>query len=183
MEIKSKYKFTRMGEFMYRVCARWTKFILKHRWLYYVLMFTWALPVTLMGLIGALVLMVAGKKPHKFYWVFYQEVGEWWGGLEMGVNFFRDKKSGYHYINNHEQGHSIAQISWMGVFAIFVVMIPSAIRYWYQEFRSRKGKPNKDYDAIWFESAATDCGDYAVWYLDKVKEAKIKSEVKEDDHE
>ena len=75
-------------------------------------MFTWALPVTVVGLLVALVCMICGAKPKKFGWVFYQEVGpDWWGGLEMGVNFFRDKKSGFHYINDHEFGHSLAQIS------------------------------------------------------------------------
>ena len=172
MTIKPKYTFTKLGTFMYNICVKWTEFIVKHRWLYYVLMFTWALPVTLMGLLSSFILMLFGKKPHKFYWTYYQEVGDWWGGFSLGLNFFKDKKSGYHYIGDHEQGHSISQTCWMGIFALFIVMIPSAIRYWYQEFRSRKGKPNKDYDAIWFESAATDCGEYIVWYEDK----KIKGE-------
>jgi hypothetical protein len=43
---------------------------------------------------------------------------------------------------------------------IFLVSIPSAIRYWYQEFRSRKGKTNKPYDSFWAEDSATTCGEY-----------------------
>ena len=38
---------------------------------------------------------------------------------------------------------------------IFIVMIPSAVRYWYREYIYRKDRERyyklPDYDAIWFE--------------------------------
>lgn len=37
----------------------------------------------------------------------------------------------------------------------FVIALPSAIRYHYQNWRSKKGLENKPYDAIWFEGQAT----------------------------
>ena len=67
----------------------------------------------------------------------------------------------------HEFGHAISQNSLLGPIAIFLCFIPSAIRYWYFEIRSRKGKTNKPYSAIWFEDGADMCGKYAVSALSK----------------
>jgi hypothetical protein len=44
----------------------------------------------------------------------------------------------------------------------FIVAIPSAIRYHYQNYRSSKGLSNKEYDAIWFEGMATKWGTKAI---------------------
>ena len=53
----------------------------------------------------------------------------------------------------------------------FVVSIPSAIRYWYQELKyERKGLTCPvEYDAVWFEDAATQCGRWAVNYIENKK--------------
>ena len=47
----------------------------------------------------------------------------------------------------HEFGHSF-QNAILGPFMIFLVSIPSAIRYWYQTIRESKGKTNKPYDSF-----------------------------------
>ena len=46
----------------------------------------------------------------------------------------------------------------MGPLTIFIEFIPSAIRYWILEYKRHKGLPVPDYDAIWFESNASDIG-------------------------
>ena len=57
----------------------------------------------------------------------------------------------------HEIGHTF-QNAVLGPLYPFLVLIPSAIRYWMFGSRTRHGKPNPPYDGIWFEAAATDVG-------------------------
>lgn len=65
----------------------------------------------------------------------------------------------------HEYGHSIQVMIW-GPLWLFVVAIPSVIRFWYREwyykhkyFTTRKSLP--PYDSIWFEGQATRWGNRA----------------------
>lgn len=126
--------------------------------LFYILSFTWGLPMTLVGLIVAFVLVIAGYKPKKWNYCYYFEVGESWGGLELGAFFITNKNSSQH-VKNHEHGHGI-QNCYLGPFMPFVICVPSAIRYWYREIKYlRKNKmPPTDYDSIWFECSATKLG-------------------------
>lgn len=160
--------FTSYGRFMYNLCMRWTKFIVKHRALYYFLACTWGFLMTFIGALITVVLCACGCRPEHYYWIYYQKAGpEYWGGFEMGLMFVRDKKSSDKHINPHEFGHTF-QNCLFGPLMIFLVSIPSAIRYWYREIRERQGKKNEtDYDDIWFEKSATDCGNYAVNYFEE----------------
>lgn len=119
---------------------------------FYALSFTWGLPLTLIGCVVALVLMALGYKPKKWDYCWYFEVGEGWGGLELGVFFLKDK-SVSDRIPRHETGHAI-QNCYFGPLMIFLVCIPSAIRYWWRELFGGKGS----YDDIWFEGQATRLG-------------------------
>ena len=124
---------------------------------FYALSFTWGLPLTLIGLIVAAVLLCAGEKPKKWGLCCYFEVGENWGGLELGVIFLTNKSPSV-TCRNHELGHGI-QNCWFGFLMPFIVCIPSAIRYWYRAIRRKRGLPNKTaYDDIWFEGQATRLG-------------------------
>lgn len=124
---------------------------------FYLLSFTWGLPLTLVGLLVAAVLLCAGKKPKRWGYCWYFEVGEDWGGLELGVIFITNKNPGNH-IRNHEHGHGI-QNCYFGPLMPFIVSIPSAIRYWYRTIREMKGLKNETrYDDIWFEGQATKLG-------------------------
>ena len=75
----------------------------------------------------------------------------------MGLMFVRDHKSWGPGLNPHEFGHTF-QNCLMGPLTIFIEFIPSAIRYWILEYKRHKGLPVPDYDAIWFESNASDIG-------------------------
>jgi len=167
-EIKSQYEHSKAGTFMFNLCANWTAFIVKHKWLFYLLSLTWGILMTIFGTLITVVFAIAkifDKKItfFKYYWVYGIKVGpEYWGGMESGLMFIRDHKSSDRYINDHEFGHMICQNCLFGPLAIFMCFLPSATRYWYQEIRSRKGLQNKPYDSIWFEDAATMCGRYAV---------------------
>ena len=180
MEIKPLYEHSKVGSFMFNLCAKWTKFILKHRWLYYFMACTWGVIMTILGLIITLILGIVKifipKKIifERYYWIYSITVGpEWWGGCEMGLMFLRDHNSSVNYINPHEFGHTF-QNCLLGPLFPFMVAIPSAIRYWLRELFPKKiWAP---YDSAWFEDAATQCGVYAVRILSQKQEALDKKE-------
>ena len=124
--------------------------------LFYILSVIWGLPMTLVGGLTALVLMIAGFKPKRYGWCYYFEIGKNWGGLELGIIFLVNKNSS-RYTRNHEHGHALQNCIW-GPLMPFVISIPSAIRYWVREFQQRQGKVLKPYDSIWFEGQATRWG-------------------------
>lgn len=103
-------------------------------------------------------------------WVFIG--GDNWGGLSLGNFIFMDKTSAKGTrIINHEIGHSLQNILWGPLF-LFVIGIPSFLRYWYRETPIYLNNPEKhtDYDAIWFEGQATAWGTKYVEAYNKSKE-------------
>lgn len=128
--------------------------------IYYILQWTWGLPMTFIGL---LVFCICKIYQCRHYW--YRNAicivlpGDF-DGLELGMFFLRGKWSVG--LCEHEYGHSIQNLWWGPLFP-FVIAIPSAIRYWYRKFymkfiykNTRKKLP--DYDSIWFEGQATRLG-------------------------
>lgn len=81
-------------------------------------------------------------------------VGKNWGGFNLGAYSLIDEIT-KEKLYKHEVGHSI-QNCFFGPFMLFIVTIPSIVRYWYRKFN--KNKPLPPYDAIWFESMATKLG-------------------------
>lgn len=136
---------------------------MKQKLIFYVLSLTWGLPLTLVGLVTAAVLMCFGYKPKKWGGCWYFEIGKNWGGVELGLIFLKDQTDSVH-TKNHEFGHAI-QNCVFGPFMIFIVAIPSAIRYWYRRLQHMRGITiNTAYDDIWFEGSATRLG---TKYIDK----------------
>lgn len=136
----------RAGRFTTLSAPRW-------RWLYYLLSFTWGLPMNIAGGLVALVLLCCRKKPKWYGWNLCFELPVNFG-LSLGV-FFIAPIGGSTHTKNHEHGHSIQNI-YFGPFAVGVVNAPSAARFWIREIQSRRGnKPNTLYDEIWFERQAT----------------------------
>lgn len=125
---------------------------------FYLLSFTWGLPLTLVGFIVGAALMIAGKKPEKWGACWYFKIGQNWGGVELGLIFLTDNTPSEH-TKNHEHGHAI-QNCYFGFFMPFIVCIPSATRYWYRELKyHRKGlTPPTKYDDVWFEGQASKLG-------------------------
>ena len=130
---------------------------MKNKALFYILAFTWGLPMTLIGLFSACVLILMGHKGNKWGGCLYFNVGENWGGVSLGLVFITDKRDSER-TKNHEFGHAIQNCRY-GFLMPFIVCIPSFIRYWYREIRTRRGLENKTaYDDIWFEGEATALG-------------------------
>lgn len=107
--------------------------------LFYVLSFTWALPTTLLGGVAALFLFIIGKKPEKWGPCFTFRITNGYG-LEMGLFFLSPKDYKSVHINCHEVGHQLQACFILGPFQLFVVGIPSAIRYWLREMHGYKRK-------------------------------------------
>jgi hypothetical protein len=126
----------------------------KYKWLWYLIHFTWSLPMTLFGCIVALILVCRGHKPKIFGWCWCFELDTGWG-MEMGIFFIGKSKS----TKKHEHGHAIQNI-YLGPFAVTCVSIPSAIRFWTRELRKKKNPEIKleSYDKAWFEGQATKSG-------------------------
>lgn len=128
----------------------------RRRWIYYLLSFTWGLPMNIIGCIVALVLLCCGKKPEKYGWNYMFRLPVNFG-LELGIFFIAPLNATAH-TKNHEVGHSI-QNAYFGPFTIGVVSIPSAVRYWWRRIKQKMGKKiTTKYDDIWFEGQATQTG-------------------------
>jgi hypothetical protein len=101
---------------------------------YWLLQCTWGFIMTFIGAIAALGLIIAGHKPKTMGPTVYFEVGENWGGVELGGFFLCCKNAGEH-TKFHECGHGLQNIIW-GPLMPFVVCIPSAARYWLFNFKT-----------------------------------------------
>ena len=135
---------------------------------YWIISLTWGGLLTIPGLFVTLFCIIFLKgKPHRNGFSYIVEVGGDWGGLEFGAVALcgsYSQKDGpcynpywYDHTRCHEAGHGIQTLIF-GIFQLFLISIPSAVRYWIFEFRSRKGKPNPPYDDIWFEYTASKWG-------------------------
>ena len=126
--------------------------------LFNLLSWTWGLPLTLIGYIVSLILTALGYHSYRYrknFWCF--ELGERWGGLNLGPFLLVQKNADYD-LKNHEVGHAI-QNCLFGPFTIILVHIPSVIRYWYYELYYKKyNKYPGNYYSIWFERQATEFG-------------------------
>lgn len=126
----------------------------KKRWLYYVLQFTWGLPMNVIGFICAAALsLYKHPRMEKWHLVFELPVDF---GLNLGLIVIVPKEPARHIIN-HEIGHAIQNI-YFGPFTIAVVAIPSVVRYWMRRWQRSRGLELTPYDAIWFEGQATISG-------------------------
>lgn len=132
---------------------------------FYALSFTWGLPLTLVGAVVALFLLAKRYKPKRFGWVWCFEIGERWGGLNLGLVILcqRDAPDS---LKTHEFGHAIQNCIW-GVLMPFVVVIPSVVRYWLREWKAAHGANLPPYYAVWFEDQATRWG---IKYYNRTKE-------------
>ena len=144
--------------------------MIRNKYLFYLLSFTWGLPMTLIGCIAAVFLLIVGHRPYKYGYCCCFEVGNGWGGVNLGIVIIVSKTALEH-TKAHEHGHAI-QNCWFGFLMPFVVGIPSVIRYWYREWVVRSGRKKYSelpkYDAAWYEGSASKLGHkFMSWYTTK----------------
>lgn len=106
--------------------------------LFWLLSLTWGIVMTIIGLIISFFLILIGYQPETFHHYIYFKIGRNWGGFELGPIFITDTAPSL-YIKQHEAGHGIQNIIF-GPLMLFIVSIPSAIRYWFREQNTQKKK-------------------------------------------
>lgn len=126
---------------------------MKNKVSYYILNLTWGLPLTLIGAIAALVVMIAGKKPQACGPCVHFKFGKNWGGVSLGLFIFTDTDSA-ELIKKHELGHTFQN----AIFGPF--MIPLAIISLGRYLMSRLFGVVMMYESFWLERDAESIGYY-----------------------
>ena len=128
--------------------------------MYIFLTVLWGLPMSLIGTLAMIVLIISGHKLRKEPYSIVFEIGKGWGAVTIGYVVIR-QESLSDAVRSHERGHCI-QNAMFGPLMPLTVGIPSLIRCIYRDIKyHRKGiKPQTEYDAIWFEKQATILGKY-----------------------
>lgn len=113
--------------------------------------------MTFVGALWALVMLITGHKPFKFYRCICFRVGKH-NGCNMGLFIFAGGECKEELLI-HEHGHAIQNCLY-GPFMPFVVGLPSSVRFNYRRFCRRvlKKKLITPYEGIWFEAEATALG-------------------------
>lgn len=128
--------------------------------IFWILSITWGIIMTSLGILAAIFLLFTLHKPKRFHYLIYFEIGDNWGGINLGPIFIVDKHSGLETLQ-HEAGHGIQNIIF-GPFFLFVIGLPSLIRCLYRDiifkFNRKKYYQLPSYNAIWFEGWATAIG-------------------------
>ena len=148
-----------------------------HKCLAYWLAHTlWAFPTFVYGWVVALVMLISGHRPKSYGYSLYFET-RWLKhcGFAAGPFFVLATDSVNQSMKQHEYGHTLQTLCW-GPLALFVITIPSIIRYHYRRFvqaRMQKRLNKKKitsaeyslwlsqfpaYDSVWFEAQATKLG-------------------------
>lgn len=134
---------------------------------FYLLSWTWGLPLTLIGLAISGVLLLLGYEPKKWGSATYFVLGSGWGAFSIGTTVVVSKEMQTDDTLNHEFGHCI-QNCYYGFLCPFIVSIPSFIRACYRELvvklKVKKYSELPDYDSIWFEAQATELGTANIGY-------------------
>lgn len=125
--------------------------------MYYLIQWTWGIIMNIAGLCAFGFAKAKGWKIQK-YRKAIEILCPWnFGGVSLGMFIVRGEKNSS--VMPHEYGHTIQNLRFGPAF-LFVVGIPSAIRYWKREMTKDKSTL-EPYDAIWFEGQATELGKQA----------------------
>ena len=149
-----------------------------HAVAYWVIHAIWGFPTFIIGCFVALYMLITNRKPKVFGYAVYFESKLLKGcGFEAGPFFVVSQDCANNLsLKQHEHGHGI-QTLWWGPLMLFVISIPSAVRFHYRNIvykwqtkRFWKGKITRTqyaewvrkippYESIWFEKQATKLGE------------------------
>lgn len=124
--------------------------------LYWLIHITWGFPTFLYGSLITLYMLLTMHKPHIFgFGVYFVSKKLYNCGFEAGPFFVISKDCENSLpLKQHEHGHGL-QTLWWGPLTLFVITIPSMIRFNYRRIKHKTYPP---YDSIWFEGQATKLG-------------------------
>lgn len=124
-----------------------------------ILSWTWGFISSFIGFCISGVLLAIGRKPKKWGWSWYFEVGNSSSAFTCGPFFFAGSRVSDR-TKNHEFGHGI-QNTQLGPLMVLVTLM-SVVRYWYRDFLHYvfkvKYSDMKPYDSAWWEGEATKLG-------------------------
>jgi len=132
---------------------------MRHPFIFYLLSFTWGLPMSLAGGVWCLLLLLIGRRPKRFGRCLRFEIGQHWGGANLGWLIVTCRDPSFRLLC-HEHGHAYQNIL-LGPLMPLLVCLPSTLRF-HSRNLLRKLRPQirlKDYDSIWFEGWATALGE------------------------
>ena len=143
--------------------------------LFWLVSFTWGLPLTLIGTFGALYMLITGHKAYRYGYFIYFVTNTHGCAFEGGPFFFVSGDCRFNeQIKAHEVGHGSIQNWVFGPLTVFVCTIPGVVRFWYRKYLKRiKGKKESDlppYESIWFERTATEWG---LKFVDIMKKSEV----------
>ncbi len=128
---------------------------------FYFLSFTVGLPMSILGCIVALIMLLLGYKAKIYNRCICFTCGKY-SGFTLGCFIFVGKHCGEKLLQ-HELGHALQNCMY-GLLMPFIVALPSFFRYHYRRFCIRRlhKRLHVAYENIWFEAEATALGkDYA----------------------
>lgn len=127
--------------------------------LFYIVQWTWGLPVNIIGLIVFLICKIAGFKQKKFKNAYITYVNWNQGGLSLGLFIFmkdeHESKVWTYNTHIHEYGHTY-QCLLLGVFYWIIIALPSAI--WCNFFEGYRKRNNVSYYVFYPEKWANAWG-------------------------
>lgn len=124
------------------------------RVLFYLMQFTWCLPVNLAGLV--LFCRYAGRCPReRFRCALVTRLPDRWGGFSLGMFLFLGGRESRALLA-HEYGHTL-QCLLLGPLYCLAVLLPSAV--WFHCLGPCRRRRRLPYDALWCESWATVWGE------------------------
>jgi hypothetical protein len=133
--------------------------------LFYILSLTWGIIFTLVGLFVFLYITMFRKDEYIVKSVAGRialiSKGSQFGGISLGIVYINASHNSER-THLHELGHTV-QNMYFGPLFLFLVAIPSAIRYWFRRLKIKKYgasilKTMPHYDDVWFEGQATRLG-------------------------
>ena len=107
------------------------------KFIYYLLQWTWGLPMNIIGGIVCLIALCCKCPVQKYRNAIEILVPQNFGGVELGMFFVRGKDCPS--VAPHEYGHTIQNLWWGPLFP-FVVALPSAARYWIREIKTPQNR-------------------------------------------
>lgn len=147
------------------------------KFLFYLVQWTWGLPVNLVGFLIFLFFKIRGCKHEKFQYAWITYVPWNAGGLSMGLFIFmkadHPNKIWTYNTRIHEYGHTW-QCLLLGVFYYPVIALPSAI--WCNHFEGYRRRNNVSYYVFYPEKWANYFGQkFSKMKMDLVKPSKERA--------